>query len=213
MVSPAVNGINMKSWKEKNKLSEQVDRRIHQALRALPQLAPPPELTVRLRVAASRVRLESGFGAGRFRRWRDRLQLTLSNLMRPVALPAVGGFCSAVFLFSALIPAFVPALAMSRVPAPGDVPTMLTTEPMVKYISPIAFEQDDAVVDLTIDDQGKLVSYVIISAPGQSSDQLRRSIENRLLFTEFWPATAVGKPIAGTIRISFRSSQIEQVRG
>jgi len=41
---------------------------------------------------------------------------------------------------------------------------------------------------------------------------LRHSIENSLLFTEFWPATNFGRPIAGTIRISFRSSHID-VRG
>jgi hypothetical protein len=56
------------------------------------------------------------------------------------------------------------------------------------------------------------VNYSIIGADGHTADQLRRSIENNLLFTTFQPATAFGLPIAGKIRISFRSSRID-VRG
>ena len=132
--------------------------------------------------------------------------------MRPLALPAVGGLCSAIFLFSALVPTFVPAFAMGNATL-GDVPTMLTTQPMVKYLAPVAFGGEDAEVDLTIDDQGRIVDYVIVSAPGQTSEQLRRTIENNLLFTEFWPATAFGKPVAGTVRISFRSAAGIDVKG
>ena len=117
---------------------------------------------------------------------------------------------SAVFLFSTLVPTFRAAFALDN--GPGDVPTMLTTEPTLKFMAPVAFFNGDAVVDLKIDDQGRIINYSILGAPGPASDQLRHSIENSLLFTEFWPATNFGRPIAGTIRISFRSSHID-VRG
>jgi len=68
------------------------------------------------------------------------------------------------------------------------------------------------VVDLQLDDQGRIVNFTIVSAPGQQNEKLRREIENHLLFTEFWPATTFGRGVAGTIRISFRSSRID-VRG
>jgi hypothetical protein len=142
-------------------------------------------------------------------RWRDRMELSLRNLMRPLALPAVGGLCSAVFLFSTLVPMFKSAFAMS---ASADIPTMLSTEPMLKYTAPIAFANADAVVDLQLDDQGRIINFTIVNAPGQQSEKLRHSIENSLLFTEFWPATTFGRGVAGTIRISFRSSRID-VRG
>jgi len=129
--------------------------------------------------------------------------------MRPVALPAIGGLCSAVFLFSSLVPTFQSAFTAI---SPGDVPTMLTTEPMLKCTAPVAFGEGDAMVDLQIDDQGRIVDYMIVSAPGQQNDQLRRNIENSLLFTEFWPATTFGHGVAATVRISFRSSRID-VRG
>jgi Putative zinc-finger len=183
---------------------------LREKLRSLPKRMPPAELTTRLRVVASKVRMESLGGASPWSRWRDRVEISLRNLMRPLALPAVGGLCSAVFLFSTLVPMFKSAFAMS---GSGDIPTMLSTQPMLKYMAPVAFANNgDAVVDLQLNDQGQIVNFTIVSAPGQQSETLRRSIENNLLFTEFWPATTFGRGVAGTIRISFRSSRID-VRG
>lgn len=183
---------------------------MREKLRALPKRTPPADLTTRLRVVASRVRMESFGGASAWSRWRDRMELALRNLMRPLALPALGGLCSAVFLFSTLVPMFQSAFAMGV--EPGDVPTLLATEPMLKYTAPIAFASGDATVDLQLDDQGKIVNFTIVNAAGQQNEKLRHSVENSLLFTEFWPATMFGRPVAGTIRISFRSSRID-VRG
>lgn len=180
---------------------------LREKLRSLPTPVPPADLTTRLRVVASKVRMESF--SSPWSRWRDRAELTMRNLMRPLAVPAVGGLCSAVFLFSTLVPMFKSAFAMS---GPGDIPTMLNTQPMLKYTAPIAFSNADAVVDLQLDDQGRIVNFTIVNAPGQQSEKLRRSIENTLLFTEFWPATTFGRGVAGTIRISFRNSRID-VRG
>ncbi|HXA66855.1 MAG TPA: zf-HC2 domain-containing protein [Bryobacteraceae bacterium] len=187
-------------------------QRIREALRSLPRRTPPSDLTVRLRVAASQARTQTANGASDWTRLRDRLQLALSNLMRPLALPLAGGLCAALVLFSALVPTFTSAFASNKADVLLDVPTMLTTEPSLKYMAPIAFAEADAIVDLNIDDQGRIVNYSIVSAPGQT-EQLRRRIENNLLFTEFWPATAFGKPIAGTVRISFHNSSHVEVKG
>jgi hypothetical protein len=187
-------------------------QRIRQALRSLPRRTAPSDLTVRLRVAASQARAQTANGASDWTRLRDRFQLILSNLMRPLALPLAGGLCAALVLFSALVPTFTSAFASDKAGVLLDVPTMLTTEPSLKYMAPIAFAEADAIVDLNIDDQGRIVNYSIVSAPGQT-EQLRRRIENNLLFTEFWPATAFGKPIAGTVRISFHNSSHVEVKG
>ena len=180
---------------------------LREALRSMPPRVPPPELAVRLRVAASHAQARAQRRTPRFLTMRTNLKLFMQNLMRPIAVPLVGGVCSAIFLFGTLVPSF------TWHKTPGDVPTVLSTEPMVKTISPLGFMDDgDAVVDLRIDEEGRIVNYAIIGADGQKAEQLRRSIENNLLFTTFTPATAFGRPIAGTIRISFRSSRIE-VRG
>jgi hypothetical protein len=182
---------------------------VREKLRSLPRPLAPPDLTTRLRVIASKVRMESG-GASRWSRWYDRVDLSLHHLMRPLALPAMGGLCSAVFLFSTLVPMFKSAFALDTLS--GDVPTMLTTQPMLKDTAPVAFANGDAVVDLQLDGRGRIINYTIVSGAGGQSEKLRHSIENRLLFTEFWPATTFGRPVAGTIRISFRNSRID-VRG
>jgi hypothetical protein len=182
---------------------------VRETLRSLPRLDPPAELTTRLRVAASKARMES-FGGTRWSRLRDRVDLMLSNLMRPLALPAVGGLCSAVFLFSTLVPLFKSAHAMGP---DGDIPTMLNTVPMLKYTPPVAFDDRDAVVDLQLNEQGRIVDFTIVSAPGPQNEAVRRSIENNLLFTEFVPATTFGHPVAYTIRISFHNSSPIDVRG
>jgi anti-sigma factor (TIGR02949 family) len=189
-------------------------QRIREALRSLPQVAVPSGLTMRLRVVASKVRAGSVRGESGWTRWRDRFQLSLKNLMRPLALPLAGGFCSAVVLFSALVPTFTSTYAMDKTPSSlWDVPTMLATQPMVKCTAPVAFGETEAVVDLTIDEQGRIANYTIVSTgPGQKAEQVRHNIENKLLFLGFWPATAFGKPIAGTVRVSFGSSHVE-VRG
>lgn len=186
--------------------------RIREALRSLPQRTPPPDLTVRLRVAASKARLQAGRPSA-WSRWCDRAQLTLANLMRPLALPLAGGVCSALFLFSALVvPTFTSTFAMEKSPV-WDVPTALSTQPMLKSAGLVGFGDGDVVVDLKLDDQGRIVSYTIVSPPGKQGDDLRRRVENSLLFTEFWPATAFGRPIAGTIRISFRNGSRIEVKG
>jgi hypothetical protein len=186
-------------------------QRLRRAMRSLPLKRPPADLTLRLRVIASKARAEIQ-GPGRWTRLRNRFSLGLENLMRPMALPAVGGLCSAVFMFSALVQTFMPTFAMARTVSGFDPPTMLMTEPMVKYMAPIAFG-GDAVVDVKIDNNGCIVGYAIVSVGDQNNDQLRRSIENNLLFTEFWPATAFGVPVSGTIRISYRSPAGIDVKG
>src|ERR1700722_13097440 len=175
-------------------------------LRSLPKRMPPAELTTRLRVVASKVRMESFGGASPWSRWRDRVELSLRNLMQHLAVPAVGGLCSAVFLFSTLVPMFKSAYALSE---SGDIPTMLVTEPMLKFAAPVAFTDGDTVVDLQLDDQGRVIDFSIVNAPAQQNENLRRHIQNHLLFTEFWPATTFGRGVAGTIRISFRNNRID----
>ena len=67
------------------------------------------------------------------------------------------------------------------------VPVVLSSEPAVKNLAPIGFFDGDAVVDLSIDAAGRIVNYSIVGVDGAGSDQLRRSIENNLLFTTFVP--------------------------
>ena len=176
--------------------------RIRAAMRALPRVAPPPELTVRLRVMASREQHRRGHGW--VRRAAVSAWLMFDGLMRPLAVPLAGGICSTLFLFGLLVPSF------AWVPSEKDVPIGWSTEPAVKSMYPIGFEDGEAVVDVTIDDQGRMVDFNIVGATGDiDSSSFYRSVENALLFTVFTPRTAFGQPVGGKLRLTFRSSHVD----
>jgi hypothetical protein len=181
-------------------------RRIRQTLRSLPRRTPPANLTIELRVIASRERARNT--AKKSRSWSglDRIGLGLDNLMKPLALPAAGGLSVAILLFMILVPTFSGAFYIGSA---MDVPTGLSTGPTLKSLAPIGFRYGDAEVDLRIDEQGRIVNYSIVGGQGLEKDALRRSIENNLLFTQFTPATTFGIPITSTLRLSFRSSRID----
>jgi anti-sigma factor RsiW len=176
--------------------------RVRTAMRALPRMVPPPDLAVRLRVIASREQQRRSEGWAR--RLATNVRLCFEGLMRPLAVPLAGGICSAVLLFALLVPSF------SWVPSAQDVPIGLSTDATVKSMAPIGFEDGEAVVDVTIDDQGHLVDFNILHNYGAAvNDSFCRSVENALLFTVFTPGTAFGQPVGGKLRLTFRSSSVE----
>ena len=183
-----------------------------ESLRGLQRLAPPSTLRDRLRVLASR---ESQRRRRRLNmdallaHWREETLFRWNMLMRPVAVPFAGGIVSAIILFGLLAPGF--AVQRSSI---GDVPTGLTTEAALQFSFNLAASPaHDIVVDVEIDDQGRLVDYSIPKGQAWANDAaMVRSLENLLLCTKFTPATLFGQPASGRIRITLRRSHME-VRG
>ena len=179
---------------------------VNRALRSLPRLAPPAILSSTLRVLASR---EQARGIA----LADRLRLYFNNLMRPLALPFAGGVFSAVLVFTMwVIPMY--SLASNAPGSTADVSTTLTTEASLKQIGPVASSAGEGVggsvvVEVMVDGEGRMVDYSIISGNVAKDEALRRSIEGLLIFTEFKPATALGQPVFGRIRLSLQSSHID----
>lgn len=181
---------------------------VRNAVRSLPQYEVPMDLTFRLRVMASR---ERNVRIGLARTNWERYAFKLNAMLRPLAFPLAGGFVAALLLFAALVPTFTrPVVA-----AGPDVPCILFTQPILESMGPVAFGPGDAVVDLRIDQQGRIVNYSIVESAGHE-DAIRRGIENSLLFTRFAPARLAPNscpdcavPMAGTIRMVFRSAHIE----
>ncbi len=174
-------------------------------LRTLGHVKAPRELTTSLRIIASRERARRVSGNPLFDF--EPLWMRMRNWMQPLALPFAGGIVSTLVLFSMLVPGYDVSV---RAASPADVPTAFYTDPSVKTIAPFAFSSDELVVELAIDEQGRVVDYHLPNGP--ASAPLRRAIENSLLFTTFTPAMAFGQPTSGRVRLSFRRSHIE-VRG
>lgn len=201
------------SWVFNRKPMGSDTRHLTRALRVMRPAAPPPGLSTSLRVLASRERRRQAEHRGwqaRWEAWGTWARLTARNLMRPLALPVAGGVFSAVTLFSAWV---APAYPVSAAQAEGvDVPISLTTAAAVKGTMPIGLTTEDVVVDIEINEQGRMVDYTIVSGAYLLTATARRNLENQLVFTEFVPATAFGKPRSAHMRIRFNSSMIE-VRG
>jgi hypothetical protein len=188
-------------------------RQMRSTLRRLPVRVPPRSLNTRLKVVASQELVRQKTRATLPAMWADWLtnfRLWRENLMRPLAIPTAGGFVSAVALFGMLpIGMLSPSLAIPMATI-TDVPTALYTQASVKSVSLVGFNDEDVVVELTIDDQGRILQYTIPDCPHMiKTAGLRRSIENSLLFTQFTPATTFGQPMSGKIRLSFRNSRID----
>lgn len=183
------------------------DELLSQVLRGIRPRVSPPGLTTSLRVLASRERQRLVSGAGRL----DRLRLCFDDLMRPLALPFAGGVFAAIVLFGmCLLPNYPvlggPVLGRTAI----DVPTVLTTQATVKLTGPIGPAGSDVIVDVTVDGEGRMVDFTIVSG-GNVVDReaLRRNIENVLWFTEFTPGTSFGQPTSSRMRLSLRSSSID----
>jgi hypothetical protein len=182
-------------------------RQARMVLKGLPSRTPPPELTARLRVMAKRESAKRQDAVrDRFAAlfaW-DSLKVRFTNAARPLAIPFAGGIVSALVLFSMMVPAYPVLTARTHI---NDVPTAFYQEPSVKSVAPFGFAEDEVVIDVVLDEQGQVIDY---SLPGgKNNAELRREIENQLLFARFSPATTFGQPIGGRMRLTFRRSQID----
>lgn len=175
---------------------------VRAALAGLCPAVPPVDLTAMLRITASRERERRIARRNPIRYLAGRLRLWADGLMRPVALPAAGGLISALLLFALL----VPSISFRRFPIENDVSLGIFTDPSVKSLSPFGFtEPGDYTIEVDIDRDGRMVDFRITQGPHLSQNsEVRRSIENDLLFTEFSPATAFGRPISGKLMLSLR---------
>ena len=182
------------------------NRVLSAAIKGVRKTAPPAGLTTSLRIVASRERrraAERRSLAAFSRAWMDRASLAAHNLMRPFAVPVAGGVFSAFALFSLCVAPAYPVLAYDGV----DVPTNLSTAASVKFTSPIGMSNADIVVDVLIDQQGRMLEYSVVR--GTLDAHSRRDLENTLMFTEFVPATAFGQPGVGRMRLWLNSSRVD----
>ena len=185
---------------------------IGESLRSLSLKIPPEALRTSLRVIASRERqrrLERRSLASMLHTWRESAQLFFDNVVLSLALPAAGGVFSTVVLFSMFVVPAYPLLSSGT----ADVPTILNTPVAVKSMAPFSVGDTDVVVDVVVDEQGRMMDYAIVAGASVLANPLmRRRLENALLFSNFTPATSFGQPMMSKMRLWFHSSRID-VRG
>ena len=179
-------------------------RKLSMLLSRVPRNLPPADLAVRIRVAAAQAAPVQDLPS-RMRRIRDRAELLLDNVFRPLSLPATGGFFSAILVFVIVLQLIVPGITVRAVP--NDVPLNILRPAglitLSDYPSSWAPEQHDVelslphglLIDVTVDEHGQMVAYQILSGP--HSVDLRHQLDQMLLFSRFRPMMSFGRPTAG----------------
>jgi hypothetical protein len=200
--SGAREGASGWAEREEANLSPELQQ-LRKQLRGLPRLHPPESQTLQLRILASKERVRSI----RYRDWPStlryvwsRISLQTENLMKPVALPAVGGLFAAFVLFVMLAPVY-PLRTVNA--ASFDVPTRLSTNASVKTMASFTSVEEPVTLLVQVNNEGRAVGYLIEQGEdAMQNEAVRRRIEQILLFTVFTPATNFGLPVNGQVRIS-----------
>jgi hypothetical protein len=129
--------------------------------------------------------------------------LAFANVMRPLAVPALGGVFSAVMLFNLCV---VPAYPVQSKPA-VDVQTPLMTEAWLKDQLAEEAASGSFAMDILVDDMGRMAGYAFDS-DHSLDDNARRKLVDILSRSKFQPATKFGKPKMSKIRL-----HLVQVKG
>jgi hypothetical protein len=179
-------------------------RKLAVLLSRVPRTLPPAALAVRIRVAAAQSAPLEDLPS-RWRRLRDRAEILLDNVFRPMTVPATGGILSAVLVFVLVLQLIAPGISVQAVA--NDVPlTILRPAELVTlsdYPSSWAPEKHEVelslphglLVDVTVDEHGQMAGYQILSGPNTSD--VRHQLDQMLLFSRFRPMTSFGRSIAG----------------
>ena len=191
-------------------------RKLSMLLARVPRSLPPADLAVRIRVAAAQAAPVQDLPSC-LRRVRDRAELLLDNVFRPLTLPATGGFFSAILVFVLVLQLIAPGITVRAVP--NDVPlNILRPAELITlsdYPSSWAPEQHDVelslphglLIDVTVDQNGQMVGYQIISGP--DSLALRHQLDQMLLFSSFRPMKSFGRSIpGGHVILSFSAVRV-----
>jgi hypothetical protein len=179
-------------------------RKLAVLLSRLPKHVPPTELAVRIKVAAAQSQ-HSHDWPDRFRKVRDRAEILLDNVFRPLTVPATGGIFSAIVIFVLALQLMVPGITVRAVS--NDVPLNILRPAELLSLSdyPQTWtpEQHDLelamphglLVDVTVDAQGQMADYQILSGP--STPDVRHQLDQMLFFSRFRPMMSFGRPTSG----------------
>jgi hypothetical protein len=173
-------------------------RSVSLALKEATPHRPPLDLTYRLRVLASHERARMLAGSN----WWSTIRFRISQILRPLAVPAAGGILSSLLFFAILTPSFT-VHANTR----NDSPVWLYTQVSIVNPSPFGFSGKDIMIEVTVDENGAVSDY---SVPGAtlSKDEMR-DVRNFILFTSFKAATAFGQPVSSKTNLLLNISHID----
>src|SRR5271154_3364599 len=179
-------------------------RKLSVLLSRVPKNAPPADLAVRIKVAAAQAQTSRDWPSF-VRKVRDRGEILLDNVFRPLTVPATGGVFSAVVIFVFVLQLMAPGTTVRAVS--NDVPLnilrpaeLLTLSDYPQAWAPEQHEVElslphGLLVDVTVDAHGQMADYQILAGP--SSPDIRHQLDQMLLFSRFRPMMSFGRPTSG----------------
>jgi anti-sigma factor RsiW len=191
-------------------------RKLSVLLSRVAKSVPPADLAVRIKVAAAQVQHTQDWPS-RLRKMKDRAEIVLDNVLRPLTLPATGGFFSAIFMFVIVFQMIAPGITVRAVQDDVQLNLMRPAEliALSDYPQAWASEQHDLelslphglLVDVTVDARGQMTDYQILAGP--SSVDLRHQLDQMLLFSRFSPMLSFGRPTnGGHVILSFSAVHV-----
>src|SRR5712691_1515130 len=179
-------------------------RKLAVMLSRVPKNVPPADLAIRIKVAAAKAQ-HSRDWPSRMRRMKDRAEILLDNVFRPLTVPATGGFLSAIVVFVLVFQMIAPGITVRAVQNDVALNLMRPAElvSLSDYPQSWAPEQQDLelslphglLIDVTVDSHGQMTGYQILSGPTNS--ELRHHLDQILLFSRFSPMLSFGRPTSG----------------
>ena len=189
-------------------------RKLAVMMSRVPRAVPPADLAIRIKVAASQAQATQDW-RGRWQRIKDRAEILLDNVFRPLTLPATGGFFSAIVIFVFVLHVILPGITVQA--DPNDTPTALLrpaelislsnmpASPLMQH--PDVQLQHDILVDVVVDAQGQMSTYDIVDGP--DTPAIRHHLDQVLLFSRFRPMLSFGRPTpGGHVVLSFSSIHV-----
>ena len=179
-------------------------RKLGVLLSRMPRAIPPSDLAVRIKIAAAEAKAMQDWRS-RWQHFKDRAEVLFENTYRPLTVPATGGLFSAIVVFVFVLHMILPGITVQA--DPNDLPLGLLRPAELISLSdnpggmypeerhPDVILDHDLLVDVTVDAQGTMSSYRILSGP--DSPNLRHQLDQILLFSRFRPMMSFGRPTPG----------------
>jgi hypothetical protein len=177
---------------------------LKQLLRSMEHQKPPSELALQLRIAVSKRHPNLAFARTYFK---------ITDLLRPLLLPAFSGVVLTFLLFLVPLNSFFPG---SKLSASGrDVPIGLFTDPrpdpafVRQFLEINSFNKVDKpfTVETYVGTDGRVINYEIVDGP-QDQETVRKLDQFFLFQILFDPATSFGRPTTGKFLWSFNKIDV-----
>jgi hypothetical protein len=179
-------------------------RRTQQLLTNVARPRVPADLGLKLRLAISRETAQTR--RSRF----EGMMVRLENALHAFMVPAAAGFVSALILFGIAMVYFV---VPSSLHADNDVPLVMVNtgpelQPSAFGLSMDTIDEDSLVIEASIDANGRIENYKILSDSNDSQEVLPK-VKQMLIFTTFRPALSMGRPTPSRAVLSFSKISVK----